>query len=188
MSLNNLSNITNFLLEIPDAGITEAFKLNVQNALIPGVRIPVTETPSGTKGLGRARLPGSTFEFDPLTIRFQVDEDLKSWLELYRWMLSINNYLTLENEGWMDGVLPKFISLHILDNTKSKSVMIIHYHGAWVSDLGEMEYSYTEESDPAITCMATFQYKYFEVEVNGQIITSRKSIKEAALERQLSRQ
>lgn len=174
-------------MEIPDSGITAKFKGNIQSALIPGVRIPVTDTPTGTKGLGRAKLPGSTFEFDPLVTRFVVDEDLDTWVELYKWMLSINNYLTLYNEGWEEGVLPKFITLHILDNTKTKIVMSIHYHGAWISDLGEIEYNFTEESDPAVTCMATFQYKYFTIERNGVIIDHRQSIHEQAMSRIESR-
>ncbi|ADJ19465.1 gp3 tail completion and sheath stabilizer protein [Acinetobacter phage 133] len=183
MSLKNLTNTTNFVLDVPDAGITEAFTGNVQSALIPGVRIPVTDTPTGTRGLGRAKLPGSTFEFDPLVCRFIIDENLKTWVELYRWMLSINNYLTLENEGWEEGVLPKFITLHILDNTKSNIIMSIHYYGAWISDLGEIEYNYTEESDVSVTCMATFQYKYFEIVYNGIAVKHRGTIHEHAQKR-----
>lgn len=179
MSINyNQTNISNFVLDIPDANITKAFKLNVQSALIPGLRIPVTDTPSGTKGLGRAKLPGSTVEFDPLVCRFLVDEKLQSWIDLYKWMISINNYATLENTGWEDGVLPNFITLHILDNTKQNIVLSYHYYGAWVSDLSEIEYNYTEEGDPAVTCVATFQYKYFIVEKDGNIIDTRESIRD----------
>lgn len=178
MSINyNQTNISNFVLDIPDANITRAFKLNVQSALIPGLRIPVTDAPSGTKGLGRAKLPGSTIEFDPLVCRFLVDEEMKSWLDLYLWMISINNYATLENNGWEEGVLPKFITLHILNNTKTDIVLSIHYYGAWISDLSEIEYNYTEDGDPAVTCVATFNYKYYVVEKDGIIIDTRESIK-----------
>ena len=180
MSLFNQTNTTNFLLDIPDANITRAFKLNVQSALVPGIRIPVTDAPSGTQGLGRARLPGSTVEFDPLVCRFLVDEKLNSWVDLYKWMISINNYMTHDNMGWKEGVLPKFITLHILDNVNKEPVISMHYYGAWISDLSEIEYNYTEEGDPAITCVATFQYKYYVVEKNGIIIDTRESIKEKA--------
>lgn len=174
----NQTNITNFLLDIPDANITKAFKLQVQSALIPGIRIPVTDVPSGLKGLGRARLPGSTVDFDPLTIRFMVDEDLQSWIDVYKWMISINNYMTDDNVGWKDGVLPKFISLHIMDNSKKKIVLTIHYYGAWPSDLNEIEYSYTDDGSPAMACVATFNYKYYIVEKDGIIINTRQSIAE----------
>lgn len=179
MSLSyNQTNITNFMLDIPDANITKAFKLNVQSALIPGIRIPVTQTPSGKMGLGRASLPGSTVEFDPLICRFLVDEKLQSWVDMYKWMIAINNYMTHDNVGWEDGVLPKFISLHIMDNSKKDIVMTIHYYGAWCSDLSEIEYNYTEDADPAISCVATFQYKYYVVEKDGVIIETRQSIQD----------
>lgn len=174
----NQTNITNFALDIPDANITRAFKLNVQSALIPGIRIPPTNTPAGTKGLARANLPGSTVEFDPLVVRFLVDENLDAWVDLYTWMLSINNYLTHDNMGWNEGTLPKFITLHILDNTKENIVMSIHYYGAWCSDLGEIEYTFVEDSDPAVSCVATFNYKYYVIEKNGRIIETRESITE----------
>lgn len=181
MSLSyNQTNITNFLLDIPDANITKAFKLNVQSALIPGIRIPPTDVPAGTQGLARSRLPGSTVEFDPLVCRFLVDEDLKSWTDLYQWMLSLNNYVTHHSNGWEEGTLPQFVTLHVLDNTKQNIVLSIHYYGAWCSDLSEIEYMFTDEGDPAVTCVATFQYKYYIIERDGVLIDSRPSIRETA--------
>lgn len=176
MSLFNQTNITNFVLEIPDAGITRAFKLNVATCLLPGLRIPTTDVPLGPQGLARAKLPGSTVEFDPLVVRFLVDSNFNSWIDIYSWMLSLNNYKTLKSNGWQDGVLPKFVTLHILNNTKTETVMSVHYHGAWPSSLSEIDFSFTEEGDPAVTCVASFDYKYFEIEKNGIIIKSREAI------------
>lgn len=178
MSLNyNQTNTTNFVLEVPDAGITKAFKLNIRKALIPGVSIPVTNTPLGEKGLGRANIPGSTFEFDPLMVDVLVDEDLQAWLDIYKWMLSINNYISHDNMGWKKDTLPEFITLHILNNNKDKIVMSIHYYGAWPNVMGDLSYDSTEESDPAMFLNVTFQYKYYAVEKNGVIISTRESIK-----------
>lgn len=180
MSLHNQANITNFLFDIPDAGLTRGFQLNIQTALIPGIRISPTNVPSGSMGLGRANVPGSSMEFDPLVVRFLVDENLDSWLEMYRWMLIINNYLTLHNSAWDkgDAKLPDHVTLNILDNCKKNIVLSIHYYGAWCSELGEIEFSYTEEGNPAITCTATFNYKYFQVEKDGVIIEDRLSMQE----------
>lgn len=185
MTIFNTTNTTNFLLSIPDAGLTEAFELNVQSALIPGIRIPVTEAPTGTQGLGRAHLPGSTFEFDPLILRFLVDEDLDAWLQLYKWMLSINNYLTLRSDGWDEGVLPEFITLHVLDNTKRKPVISFHYYGAWCSELTELEYNLAEDGNPPITSTATFYYHFVKVEKDGVIIETREN-KSAQLEQRIT--
>lgn len=181
--LFNQTNATNFLIDIPDAGLTKAFQLNAQSAIIPGIRIPITETPAGVRGIARAQLPGSTLEHDPLVIRFLVDEDLEAWLQLYQWMLSINNYINFDSSAWKPGYVPPHVSLHILDNSKTKIVLSIHYYGAWCSDLGEIEYQYTEESDPAIVCQATFPYKYMQIEKNGKIISTRQSIEQSASSR-----
>ncbi len=178
MALFNQTNITNFVLDIPDADITSAFKLNVQSALIPGISIPVTNSPLGTKGLGRANIPGSTFEFDPLVVRVLIDENLDAWTQVYQWMLSLNNYITHENNGWAEGTLPEFITLHVLSNDKSKILQSFHYYGAWPSQISDLEYNFTEESDPAPFVTVTFQYRYFAVEKNGSIIISRPSINE----------
>ncbi|QQM13894.1 tail completion protein [Acinetobacter phage Morttis] len=172
----NQTNITNFLLDVPDAGITEAFRLNVQTALIPGISIPTINTPLGKKGLGRANRPGTTFEFEPLVCRVLIDEKLDAWTDIYTWMLSLNNYLTHDNNGVLPGVLPDFISLHILSNDKVTPLMTIHYHNAWPQLIGDLEFNYTEEADPAIFANVTFQYSHFTVEKNGVIIETRKSI------------
>lgn len=176
MSTFNQTNITNFALDVPDAHITRAFVLNVQTALIPGISIPVTNVPSGTFGLGRANIPGSTFEYEPLVTRVLVDENLDAWEDIYKWMLSINNYRTLHSEGWEDGVLPPFITLHVWNNSKTKILMSIHYYNAWPSNMGDLEFNYTEDSDPAVYVNVTFQYASFAVERNGVIIEHRESI------------
>ena len=178
MTLYNQTNITNFRLDIPDADITKAFSLNVQSALIPGIRIPVTDMPLGNKGLGRAKLPGSTVDYDPLIVRVLVDENLDAYTDIYTWMLSINNYITHDNEGWKENVLPTCITLHILNNNRTKIVMSIHYYGAWPSDMADLEYNLTDESDPAVFLNVTFNYRYFTIEKDGIIITHRKTMEE----------
>ncbi|ARB05943.1 hypothetical protein fHeYen901_170 [Yersinia phage fHe-Yen9-01] len=174
--LQNQSNITNFVLDIPDSGLTKSFQLNVQSATLPGIRIPVTDTVSAPKGLGRAQLPGSTLEFDPVMIRFIVDENLESWLEMYQWMLTYNNYLTSENTAWGPGGTPEAVLLHILDNEKKNIVLTFILKSGWCSALSEIEYDYSQDGDPIVVCNATINYKYFEIEKDGRIITGRPSI------------
>ncbi|WJZ28043.1 tail tube [Serratia phage 92A1] len=177
MSLYNQTNVTNFRIDIPDGKMTEAFVLNGQMVTLPSIRIPITDTPTGSKGLGRSQLPGSTFEHDPCIIRFMVDENMTSYLQVYRWMLSINNYISHDNSYWTTKQ-PEAVMLHILDNTKTKIIMTYHMYGAWPSDLSELEFQYNEEGDPAISCICTLPFKYFEIEQDGVIITPRTPIKD----------
>lgn len=181
--LFNQTNTTNFILEVSDAGMTQAFKLNVQDVTLPGIHIPISDVPGSTQGIHRAKLPGSTVEFDPLVVNFLVDRELKSWLDVYKWMLSLNNYVTHDSEAWHPKGLPEAITLHILDNNKQKIVMSIHYYGGWPSDLSEIQYSYKEDSDPAIIATATFNFKSFAVEIDGTIVTGRPQIDSYAEQR-----
>lgn len=183
MSLFNQTNITNFVLDIPDGGLTEAFVLNVQSFHIPGVRIPITDTVTGPKGQGRSLIPGSTFEHDPIEIRFLVDENLESWLQMYRWMLSLNNYVTQNSEAWQPNGQPEGIILHILDNSKTKIVLSFHFYGAWPTDLSSIEYSFSEEGDPAMICTCQMNFKYFEVIKDGKVMAHKPTIKAANEER-----
>ncbi|QEA10637.1 tail tube [Enterobacter phage vB_EhoM-IME523] len=177
--LFNQTNVTNFILEVSDNGLTESFKLNCQAATLPGIHIPVGDLPGGTQGISRAKLPGSTIEFDPLMVNFLVDRELSGWLEIYKWMLSLNNYMTHESEAWHASGQPSAVTVHILDNSKQNIVMSIHYYGAWPSDLSEIEFNYREDSDPAVPCMATFNFKSFAVEIDGNIVLGRPQIDDA---------
>ncbi|QQV89588.1 tail completion and sheath stabilizer protein [Proteus phage SJ_PmiM] len=181
MSFFNQTNSTNFRIDIPDSKLTEAFTLNVQSFILPDVRIPITEVPLGTKGLGRSNLPGSTLEHGELIAKVLLDEELISYIEIYKWMLSINNYITHNNSAWDVSGQPEGIILHILDNDKKKSLVSFNYYGAWPSSISDIEYGYDVEGDPAVYMTVNFNFKYFEIEKDNKIIISRPSIQDSAI-------
>ena len=174
-TIYNPTNVTNFLIQIPDGKFTQGFTLNAQAVTLPSIQIPVTNTPSGQYGLARSSLPGTSIEFDPLQIRFLVDENLDSYLSVYEWMLSINDYLGGNSTAW-DASMPEAVQVHVLDNSKRNIVATFNFYGAWPSVLGDLEYSYAEDTDTPVTCVATLHYKYYDVERNGRIIKPRRSI------------
>lgn len=176
--LFNQTNTTNFILEIPDGGLTQAFKFNLQAASVPGVHIPATDVPGTPQGMYRSKIPGSTFEFDAVPIRILVDENLDSWVEAYKWMLACQNYLNRDKSGWKnDGEgFPGAVLMHVLDNDKKEIVMTLRYIGGWCSDLSEIEYNLSEDADPAMVFIATLQFKYIEVEHKGKVIDGRSSV------------
>ncbi|MGU4174075.1 hypothetical protein, partial [Pseudomonas aeruginosa] len=85
--------------------------------------------------------------------------------------------------AWKPGFTPPHVSVHMLDNSKKKIVMSFHYYGAWCSDLGEVEFSYTEDTDPAVICTAMFTFKYLQIEKDGKIIVGKQNIEQAAQSR-----
>lgn len=181
--LYNQTNVTNFIMEVSDNGLTETFKMNCQGVTLPGIHIPMDDLPGSTQGIHRAKRPGSTIEFDPLIVTFLVDRELSGWLEIYKWMLSLNNYETHESKAWHPKGQPEALTIHILDNTKTRIVMSVHYYSPFPSDLSEIEFNYREDSDPAVPCTATFGYKSFAVEIDGIIVQGRPQINEAGQSR-----
>ena len=82
--------------------------------------------------------------------------------------------------AWKSGFIPPHMSVNLLDNSKRNIVMSFHYYGAWCSDLGEVEFNYTEDTDPAVICTAIFPFKYLQIEKDGKIIVGKQSIEQAA--------
>ncbi|UYD57414.1 tail tube terminator protein [Aeromonas phage B614] len=170
MALNNQSNITNFMIDIPASTGIKSSLMNVQTASIPGFRIPPTELPLAEQGTARQNVPSTTTEFEPLIVRFLMDEDYESYLEIYRWMLSLNDYARQTPSMWGTVHQPTAITLHVLNNSKRDIVASFNYYGAWPSEIGEIEYSYTEEGDVSVTFTVTFFFKYFEIEKGGNLV------------------
>ncbi|WDS61692.1 tail completion protein [Cronobacter phage vB_Cdu_VP8] len=179
MSLFNYTHDTNFVLEIQDAGLTEQLTMGVLSCNLPSMRIPVTDIPTGPKGLGRSQVPGSTFEHDPCMVRIVVDENLNSFTEVYQWMLSINNYITHQNTAFYDGCQPVTAILHVLNNEKDKIVLSYAMHGVWPGDVSEIEFKYDDQGNPVMSMMVMLHFRYFELFKDGVIIKPRISVPEA---------
>lgn len=165
MLLNQLS-ATNFVMDIPDNDYTKDLKLQIQGVTLPGMNIPITT--AALNPLIQAHLPGSGFEFDPLIVRIAVDEELRSYIGAYKWMLGTVDYVKSESLRWLER--EQTVSIHILDNSTSKVIATFHFYGAWPSNLGELELMFTNDTDEVVTCMLTLNFKYLEVELDGKII------------------
>lgn len=162
MILNQIS-ATNFTVDIPDNDYTRGLKLQIQGVTLPGISIPVTTV--ALNPMLTSHIPGSAVEFDPLILRIAVDEELRSYLGVYKWMLGTVDYIKAESIRWLEK--DQTISLHILNNSGDRVIATMHFFGAWPSNLGELEMMYTNDTDEVVTCMATFNFKYMEVEFDG---------------------
>ena len=83
------------------------------------------------------------------------------------------NVVALDNiakevNGWREELrhLVKVFNSYLAN----KDCVYFYQEKPWVSDLSEVEFSYTEDSDPALVCTATIPYTYFQVEKDGKII------------------
>lgn len=166
---NNTSHVTNFRLDIPDLGGTENFQVAIQNVTIPSITISSVEIPVNPMNTGQ--IPGTTMMFDPLNVRILVDEELKSYLEVYKWMISVVDYKSMNSTAHFEGTAPKTIYVNVLDNSKKKIVAKYRFNDAWPSVLGELTYDFTEDTNIPISCIITFMYKSFDIiDINGNEI------------------
>lgn len=173
MTFKNPAHKTNFRLDIPDAGATKRFEMNVQSLTIPSMEIEPVMIQLNPQSQGM--LPGSSARFDPLNIRFLLDEDLSAYVDIYKWMISIVDYAKNSSTAQDVGTVPRTVLLHVLDNSKTKILLTWRFHDAWPSMIGNIDYEYTDESNSPMTTDVTFMYKSFEIEQNGVIIRPRDS-------------
>lgn len=178
----NYTNPQNFQLEIPDGHLTKGFTLNIQGITIPSITIPSTKKPAGMYGLAVSDYPSSCVEFDPLVVRFVVDENLESYLNLYQWMLSIVDYNGGNSTAWKNSS-PEAVQVHILDNERRNIVSTFNFYGCWCSQVGELEYNYTNDMSETVVCTAILPFKTMSIEKDGKIIKPRPSISDANMER-----
>lgn len=178
----NYTNSNNFQLEIPDGHLTKGFTLNVQAVTLPPITIPATKQVAGQYGLAMADYPSSHIEFEPLVVRFIVDEHLESYLNLYKWMLSTVDYNQGNSTAWTSS-MPEAVQVHIMDNERRNIVATFNFYGCWCSQIGELEYQYNDDTNSPVTCVAILPFKTMSVEVNGSLIRPRESIEAANRDR-----
>lgn len=162
----------NFRIDIPDNNATRTFQWQIQTATIPGVSMEVASVTRGPKysKLANNNIAGTGTTYDDLSIQFLVDEDLQTYAEIYKWMITMNNPT---GGSISDGKVPVTILLHILDNNKDKIVATYRFINAFPKSISSVEWNYTESGDvETVTCEVEFEYSYFEMihKINGKEI------------------
>lgn len=165
---NNISHITNFRIDVADNNGTNVFQSAVQSAIIPSITISPTEVNIMNTTNQAA---GSSIQFDPLNVKILIDEDLYSYLEIFKWCISLVDYKNDNANSQFSNNVPKTVYIHILDNSKKNIVLTYRFNNAWPSVLGELVYEYTDETNTPISCMVTFMYSTFDIlDKDGNLI------------------
>lgn len=165
--INNLTHITNIRVEIPDSNRTINFVNSVQSVNLPSIECQPTTVSNNQ--MTTSYVPGSKIQFEPLRIRFLIDEHYKSYVELYRWITSLTN-TKLSAGGMRDGYSPKTMLVHILDSSHKNIVCSFRFHDPFPSVIDEIEMGYNDDGNPSLTSMVTFYYSKMSVIVDGHEI------------------
>lgn len=157
MDYNNLhSNAFSFSLHrLPDT------TFRVVELTLPGISItPVNSGyPSGSQ-----YFPGSAVEFEPLQVTFVVDENLKNYQEIYRWITQ-QRY----NEQVYTPTSPEETFL-VSDGTvitmtnASNPNRVFSFKDLFPIDLGPIQFNTRDSTPEIVTCTVTFRFAYFTLE------------------------
>lgn len=156
------SNPTNFELAIPvvpsetTLAATNELKLNIYGTIIPSMTL---EDAEASWQAGKIKFQSGKLQFDPWTINFMVDSELKNWKVLANWLFYINNNKDVMGQAPDDAVIDA--TLRIIDNFNA-SILTVTFKNLWIQSLGEVSMS-TREGESTLESNATFLYDRYEI-------------------------
>lgn len=148
---------------------TPNLNFNIQNVRIPGLQLGEIDTPTPF-----LRIPNSDgLTYNPLSITFRVSEDMDDYLEIHNWMVglgapvSFDQYKALQNQSPGDplGVLSD-ITILIMNSSMRPNIKV-HFHDAFPTSLGDLEFNTTDVDVNYIQCTADFRYLRYDIEMIG---------------------
>lgn len=140
----------------------------LQDANLPSLNIPWTKHPTPFVELP---LSGDHIKYDPLTIKFKVDEDMQNYIELHQWMRGLgfpedfSEHKALVDAGAVVGSGEGIFSdssLMILTNLKNPNIELI-FKDAFPISLSEVKFQTTDKDVIHLNCEAQFKYSYFDI-------------------------
>ena len=141
------------------------FTFLVQSISLPsvGLQSSSVNTPYAT-----ISVPGNQMTYSPLNVTFIMDEDMKSWIEIFWWMYQLGNPVSFNKRGnlrdnaiGIDAVVAD-ATRQIKTNSNNPNLKI-NFYGLYPTDLGEIQFTSTEGQEFQ-TCSVTFNYTYYELE------------------------
>ena len=120
-------------------------------------------------------LPGDKIQFEDLTLRFLVDEDLSNYMEIFSWIRALGFPESLEEiYAWQkkdfdikqpDKTQENFYSdgtLEILTSSQNPNFKI-KFQDCWPTTLSTLEFDATDEDINYFTADVTFKYTIFNI-------------------------
>ena len=175
-NLNSLSAV-NFDLLINKLPKTKYYCVG---ATLPGINF--SEAQHNTTLAIESYLPGDKITFDPLVVRFAVDEDMKNYQEIYNWIMQLgpgantDDFRTLvgstKSTTGFDNRTGDFKEMYsdatLLVNTSSNNANVeFQFVDCFPTSLGSIEFATdAPEVEYAIADM-TLRYTYFKIKVSS---------------------
>lgn len=166
----NFLNPLNFKFQIKKAPSVNFF---VQNVNLPGISLQNWDQPNPFVKIPQG---GDHLYFDDLMINYKVDEDLKSYLEIYNWIKSMgfpdnfDQYQSLATSAITDGTgLVSDLSLVIFTSARNPSYEIT-FRDAFPVSISSLIFDTTQPDVDFLEAAATFRYtSYYIKSMNAPV-------------------
>ena len=130
----------------------------------PGMTMGSVEVPF--KRIGSIPLPGDKLTFSEVILTILLDEDMKSYTELYSWLedLTDKNYTSAISSNRSDTLSPSQadITVGILNNKNILTKSIL-YKDCVPTQLGDLNFQSIAGGESFLTFPASFRFTYFEI-------------------------
>ena len=170
-NLNYLSPV-NFEFQVNKLPKTRFFCTGVT---LPGINF--SEALHATTLAINSYLPGDRIEFDPLVVKFVVDEDMKNYQEVYNWIMQLGpGYDTSDFTSLVDvkkNIEGKFSSANFEDmysdatliiNTSSNNANVeFMFEDLFPTSLGSIEFTSDADGVEYAICDLTMRFTLFKV-------------------------
>lgn len=137
----------------------------LQGINIPNISLGTTITQTPFVQIPK---PSNTLTFEPLNINYIIDEDMKSWFELYTWMTNLGNPESLNKLGILTNFPGKNNSvtsdatLFVKTNSNNLNIKFTFYD-IFPTELNGVQLTSTEGQE-FLTSTVTFSYTYYTAE------------------------
>ena len=164
----NLLQPTKFLLTFDRIGSVQYF---CQSVNIPGVNLG--QAPFQTPMLD-VFVPDRKMIYNPFSVEFTLDEQLKGWQELHAWFRSIasptsfderNRLTAIQNNNKISTNLDSYsdATLTVLSNLNNP-ILRIRFHNVFPITLSDVVFNTTQSADDIMTADCVFTFDYFDFE------------------------
>ena len=141
------------------------FQFFVSRVAHPGAQNAAAETPFSR--LGGVPMPGNSMTYGELSMDVLLDEDFRSYIEIYDWMLRhVNEEQIADRVGYgsSQDPIPSYADIHItaLNSNNGKNVEF-RYKDCVPVSIGDINFDAQNQGVDFITFPASFRFSYFEI-------------------------
>ena len=135
-----------------------------QSANIPGISIGQIDLPTPTS---TGYLAGDEVAFEELTVSFVIDENMKNWLSIYDWIISLGVPTISDREKLIkrqnEGTERTSAVLTVLTSNMNAQINF-YFNEVWPLNLSSIDFNTTGTDVDYVTATVSFRYDTYRVE------------------------